>query len=89
MKTTLRKRVVQSVTAAVVLFGVSVFGYVWIENIPSWNVLFDNDKAVIERCEQLNQIRIVGDETVEETLRTAGVGRSQGLVAALKSDSEM
>jgi len=51
-------------------------------------VVIDKDKTAIERCEQLSLIGIVGDATVDETLRTAGIDRARGFVAALKSDSD-
>ncbi|NOH10107.1 MAG: potassium channel protein [Chloroflexi bacterium] len=51
-------------------------------------VVIDMDKALTDRFEQMGIPAILGDATIDETLRQAGIDRAKGLVAALNSDAE-
>ena len=51
-------------------------------------VVVEGNPEVHARCENMGYVCLLGDATADETLKTAGIERARGLVAALDTDEK-
>ncbi len=86
-----QKRAMESLTKHYIICGCGRTGQQVALEFAAEGVLFvavDLNMASIQAAQQLGQIAVQGDATLDETLIKVGIERAVGLVAALPSDAE-